>query len=218
MQIMRARAGQHGAQRSVAHNSEHYVELPTTEHGWAGSERSRGHTRAGKRSAVRGRGRLSEAELVSGSAQAATKGNHIKRSHRAGCAASGGTGVRYGAARSEPQALGPAVWGEGRRGGVRAETEGEALSEATEPVCRSLRRQSGGPESWRGAARRDACRVASKRRDGRSEGEHYDPQAGQSWPVPSPRFRRCGYALAGPLASISGYLSRSSRDLTLRGR
>ena len=37
MQIMRARAGQHGAQRSVAHNSGHYVELPTTDHGWVGS-------------------------------------------------------------------------------------------------------------------------------------------------------------------------------------
>jgi len=56
MQIMRARAGQHGAQRSVAHNSVHYVELPTTEHGWVGSAGHRtkpGHTRAGKRSAVR---------------------------------------------------------------------------------------------------------------------------------------------------------------------
>ncbi len=36
-------------------------------------KRSRRHTRAGKRSAVRGRGRLSEAEPAAGLAQAATK-------------------------------------------------------------------------------------------------------------------------------------------------
>ncbi len=39
---------------------------------------------------VRGRGGLSEAEPADDPAQAATKGNHVKRSHRAGCAASGG--------------------------------------------------------------------------------------------------------------------------------
>ena len=33
---------------------------------------------------------------------------------------------------------------DGRRGGVRAETEGAGSGYGTEPVCRSLRRQSGG--------------------------------------------------------------------------
>jgi len=51
-------------------------------------------------------------------------------------------------------------------GGVRAETEGTVSNEATEPVCRSLRRQSG---AWHGLARRTACRVACKRRDGQSD-------------------------------------------------
>ena len=36
---------------------------------------------------------------------------------------------------------------EGRRGGVRAVTEGAGSDDGTEPVCRSLRRQAGGVES-----------------------------------------------------------------------
>lgn len=69
---------------------------------------------------------------ASATAQAATKGTKADRSHQAGCEASGGVRVRHGAARPEPQALGPVFWGEGRRGGVRVETEGTALSEAAE--------------------------------------------------------------------------------------
>lgn len=130
MQIMRARAGQRAF--CAAHNSEHYVELPTTEHGWAGStERlTKPGTHAG------------------GKAQPA----------------------------AEPQALGPVVWGEGRRGGVRAETEGATSNEATEGIAQVAKATSW-PEppehcpvcqATTAVARRDACRAASKRRDGRS--------------------------------------------------
>ncbi len=42
-------------------------------------EGSQGHARAGKRSAVRGHGRLSEAGPATGPAQAATKGNQANK-------------------------------------------------------------------------------------------------------------------------------------------
>lgn len=71
---------------------------------------------------------------------------------------------------AEPQALGPVFFGaKGAVAECGRERRGQASNEAAKPVCRSLRRQSGGPESWHGVARRGACRVACKRRDGRTE-------------------------------------------------
>jgi len=71
----------------------------------------------------------------------------------------------------EPQALGPRCLGaKGAVAECGRERRGLNSNGVTEPVCRSLRRQSGGPESWHGVARRGACRVARKRRDGRTDG------------------------------------------------
>ena len=138
---------------------------------WNQTETEAGRARGRKGAAPCGDAEgLAIAEPASGAAQAETKRNHAKRSHKAGCAASGGVRVRHGAARSEPQALGPVVWGEGRSGGVRAETEGTGLNEATKPVCRSLRRQSGGFGSWHNVARHDGCALYCIRRDGRDKG------------------------------------------------
>lgn len=55
---------------------------------------------------------------------------------------------------AQPQALGPAFQGEGRRGRARAGKDGQVTNGAAEPVCRSSRRQSGGPETRYGLARR----------------------------------------------------------------
>ena len=97
--------------------------------------------------------------------QAAPKGERRRGPHAGGKAQPA----------AEPQALGPVVWGEGRRGGVRAEAEGAASSEAAEGIAQ-VARAAVWPEppehcpvcqTATAVARRDACRVASKRRDGR---------------------------------------------------
>lgn len=157
MQIMRAQAGLHGAKRSVAHNFEHYVPLPTTDPGWAGRTRP-----LPKPQTIGGGTNSPGANLDARSApEGGAPGTaRIKEQRRAGARQAGrqpslpvpprkrqrreprpaeaaepvaqqpavlNSGTAQPAA--EPQALGPVFRGEGRRGVARAVTEGQSSKE-----------------------------------------------------------------------------------------
>ncbi|WP_297505410.1 hypothetical protein [Ferrovum sp.] len=134
MQIMRARAGQRFF--CAAHNSEHYVELPTTEPGWAGGtgRRTKPQAHAGgkaqRRAAARQAGRMPGLPVPPRKRQRREPKPNETTEPVAKHPAAFGYGTAQPARSRKP--LAPSFWGEGRRGGERAETEGTARNEGTE--------------------------------------------------------------------------------------